>query len=119
MIKDYIEEILDGKKTYDVRTYPTYKRGLIGLVDSKSMKLFGTIELTGCREITANEYCAWHKTGKYQNIEFKISEKTPKFYAYDFANPQKLAYKPKINVEKHTWIAIPETIDLFYLNSLF
>ena len=27
MIKDYLNEILDGSKTFDARSYPTNKRG--------------------------------------------------------------------------------------------
>ncbi len=55
MIKDYLDEIQDGSKTFDARSYPTNKRGLIALIDSKSMKIYGTIELVGCREICAEE----------------------------------------------------------------
>ena len=51
MIKDYLNEILDGSKTFDARSYPTNKRGKIALIDSRSMKIYGTIELVGCREI--------------------------------------------------------------------
>ena len=39
MIKDYLNEILDGSKTFDARSYPTNKRGKIALIDSRSMKI--------------------------------------------------------------------------------
>lgn len=35
MLRDYLDEILDGKKTYDARSYPTDKRGTIALIDTK------------------------------------------------------------------------------------
>ena len=47
MIKDYLNEILDGSKTFDARSYPTNKRGKIALIDFKTMKIYGTIELIG------------------------------------------------------------------------
>ena len=34
MIKDYLNEILNGSKTFDARSYPTNKRGLIALIDT-------------------------------------------------------------------------------------
>ena len=58
MIKDYLNEILDGSRPFDARSYPTSKRGKIALIDSRSMKIYGTIELVGCREICAKEYCS-------------------------------------------------------------
>lgn len=48
MIKDYLNEILDGSKTFDARSYLTNKRGKIALIDSKTMKIYGTIKLIGC-----------------------------------------------------------------------
>lgn len=43
MIKNYLNEILDGSKTFDARSYPTNKRGKIALIDSGSMKIYGTL----------------------------------------------------------------------------
>lgn len=40
MIKQYLDEILDGEKTFDARSYPTNKRGTIALVDSRTMKVY-------------------------------------------------------------------------------
>ena len=50
MIKDYLNEILVSSKTFDARSYPTNKREKIALIDSRSMKIYGTIELVGCRK---------------------------------------------------------------------
>lgn len=57
MIKDYLDEILGGKTTYDARGYPTNKRGTIALVDSRSMKAYGTVDLVGIREINSTRIC--------------------------------------------------------------
>ena len=42
MIKDYLNEILDGSKIFDARSYPTNKRGVIALIESRTMKKYGT-----------------------------------------------------------------------------
>lgn len=39
MIKEYLDELLGGKKTYNVRSYDTNKRGNIALVDTKNLLL--------------------------------------------------------------------------------
>lgn len=47
MLREYLDEILDGIKTYDARSYNTNKRGLIALVDTKKSAIIGTVELIG------------------------------------------------------------------------
>ena len=118
MIKDYLNEILDGSKTFDARSYPTNKRGKIALIDSRSMKIYGTIELVGCRKISAKEYCSWHQTGRFRSLIFQVDE-NKKYYAYDFKNPQRLVKPVKVNVEKHTWVEIPYNTEFYYMDSLF
>ena len=49
MIKDYLNEILNGSKTFDARAYTTNKRETIALVDSRSMKVYGYVDLVGVR----------------------------------------------------------------------
>lgn len=51
MIRDYLNEILDSFKTFDSRSYPTNKKGKIALIDSISMKIYGTIELVDVDEL--------------------------------------------------------------------
>lgn len=119
MIKDYLNEILDGSKTFDAISYPTNKRGLIALIDSRSMKIHGTIELVGCREISAEEYCSWHQTGRLQNYRFEVEDKDKKYYSYDFKNPKKLVKPIKVEAEKHTWVEVPDDVELYYENTLF
>ena len=64
MIRDYLDEIIDGKKTFDARNYPTSKRGTIALVDTKKSAIIELVDLIGVHQITADEYCKWHATGK-------------------------------------------------------
>ena len=119
MIKDYLNEILDGSKTYDARSYPTNKRGLIALVDSRSMKIYGLIELVDCREISVEEYCSWHQTGRYQYYRFEVDDTNKKYYAYDFKTPKKLSKPIKVKAEKHTWVQVPDDIEMHFENTLF
>lgn len=42
MISPYIEELLNGNKTFDTRSYDTWTRGTIDLVQSKSN--FGNLD---------------------------------------------------------------------------
>ena len=118
MIRDYLNEILDGSKNFDARSYPTNKRGKIALIDSRSMKIYGTIELVGCREISAKEYCFWHQTGRFQNLIFQVDD-NKKYYAYDFKNPQRLAKPIKVGAAKQTWVEIPDNTEFYYMDSLF
>lgn len=118
MIKDYLNEILDGTKTFDARPYPTYKRGTIALIDSRSMKVYGTVELVGCREITPQDYASWHCTGRWSGYIMQVYPST-KYYAWNFKNPRKLAKPIKLTCEKHTWIELAKDIELYYQESLF
>ena len=51
MIKDYLNEILNGSKTFGACSYTTNKRGTIALVDSRSMMAYGHVDLVGVRKI--------------------------------------------------------------------
>lgn len=119
MIKDYLNEILDSPKNFDARSYPTNKRGKIALIDSRLMKIYWTIGLVECREISAEEYCFWHPTYRFQNLIFQVNNDNKKYYAYNFKNPQRLAKPIKVDAEKHTWVEIPDNTEFYYMGSLF
>ncbi|WP_440338764.1 hypothetical protein [Megamonas funiformis] len=72
MLREYLDEILDGTKFYDARAYNTNKPGLIALVDTRKSSIIGTVELIGTKPITAEEYCKWHATGKWEGMIFKL-----------------------------------------------
>ena len=117
MIKDYLDELLDGIKTYDVRSYPTSKRGTIALVDSRTMKVYGVIDLISVRRITLEEYAKWHCTGRFKNATF-IAENLKEYYAYDFINPRRLVNPIKLNISKKTWVKIKDSqVNAFYVES--
>ncbi len=118
MLKYYLNEILDGVKTYDARSYPTSKRGTIALVDSKSMKVFGYVDLINVREITREEYSKWHSSGPWANCLMYV-DPTKKYYAYDFINPRKELNPFKITGEKHTWVEVKIENKSGYQSTLF
>lgn len=110
MLRDYLDEILDGKKTYDARSYPTDKRGTIALVDTKKSSIVGFVDLISVHQISADEYFKWHATGKWEGMSFQAEDINGVFYAYDFANPRKLASPIKIIKKGRVWTAIDDSV---------
>lgn len=121
MLRDYLDEILDRKKTFDARSYPTDKRGTIALVDTKKSSIVGLVDLIGVHQISADEYCKWHATGKWEGMPFEVADKNAKFYAYDFVNPRKLASPIKIIKSGRIWVEIDDSVkkDFIFQQSLF
>lgn len=110
MIKDYLDEILDGKKAFDARCYSTNKRGTIALVDSKKSSIVGLVDLIGVHPISVDEYCKWHATGKRAGMVFHVEDDDSVFYAYDFSNPRRLARPIKITKTGRVWTAIDDSV---------
>ena len=110
MLRDYLDEILDGKKTYDARSYPTDKRGTIALVDTKKSSIVGFVDLIGVHPISVDEYYKWHATGKLAGMVFQVEYDDSVFYAYDFINPRRLARPIKITKTGRVWTAIDDSV---------
>lgn len=110
MIKDYLDEILDGKKAFDARCYSTNKRGTIALVDSKKSSIVGLVDLIGVHPISIDEYCKWHATEKRAGMVFHVEDDDSVFYAYDFSNPRRLARPIKITKTGRVWTAIDDSV---------
>ena len=117
MIREYLDEILEGKKTYDARSYDTNKRGTIALVDTKKSAIIGLIDLVGTHKISADEYCMWHATGKWEGMVFQVEDKD--YYAYDFENPRRLATPIKIVKTGKVWTKIDDGIQMNVQERLF
>lgn len=98
MLREYLDEILDGKKTYDARSYDTNKCETVGIVDTKESAITGLIDLVGTHKIRGEKYCKWHATGKWEGMIFEVEDMTSTFFAYDFPNPRGLA--SPINITK-------------------
>lgn len=111
MLTEYLDEILDGTKTYDARAYNTNKRWLIALVDTKKSAIIGTVELIGTKPITAEEYCKWHATGKWDGMQFQVEDMNATYWAYGFINPRRLAKPIKIKKTSRVWTKLDDSIE--------
>ncbi len=94
IIKYYLNEFLDDSKTYDAHAYTTNKRGTIALADTKKSAIIGLVDIVGTHKISAEDYCKWHATGKWEGLVFQVEDKD--YYAYDFENPRRLATLIKV-----------------------
>lgn len=119
MIIDYLDEILDGKKTYDARAYDTSKRGTIALVDTKKSSIIGLVDLVGTHEISAQEYCKWHATSKWEGMILGVDDMNATYYAYDFKNPRRLATPITIKKTGRVWTKIDDGIEFCFQERLF
>ena len=117
MIREYLDEILDGKKTYDARSYDTNKRGTIALIDTRKSAIIGLIDLVGTHKISAEEYCKWHAAGKWESLVFQAEDKD--YYAYDFENPRRLVTPIKIVKTGKVWTKIDDKIQMNVQERLF
>lgn len=108
MIKEYLDEILNGDKTYDARSYDTNKRGTIALIDSKKSAIIGLVDLIGTHQISADEYCKWHATGKWAGYAFQVNNPSSVFYAYDFDNLRRLVHPIRIEKTGRVWTRIDD-----------
>ena len=119
MLREYLDEILDGKKTYDARAYNTNRRGTIALVDTKKSAIIGLIDLVGTHKISAEEYCKWHATGKWEGMIFQVEDNNKEYYAYDFKNPRRLSSPIKIVKNGRVWTKINDGLEMNVKERLF
>ena len=110
MLREYLDEILDGLKTYDARSYDTKKRGTIALVDTRKSSIIGFVDLVRTHPISAREYCDWHATGKWAGIILQVEDMSKTYYAYDFKNPRRLNAPIKVKKNGRIWIEIDDKI---------
>lgn len=112
MMRYYMEELFDGKKSYDARLYPTTKIGRIALVDSSTFKVYGVADLTDVREITYEDFVTWHRTGPFLNSEIAPYSAGKTCYAYDLKNIRRLTVPIRLtkDPEAHMWIKIPDNV---------
>lgn len=97
MISPYIDQLLNGEKNYDARSYDTWIRGTIALVQSKTNLVLGTIELVEIKEISFQEYMEWHdERYKQYNCIPASKFEGKKYYAWIMKNPKALKIPFKI-----------------------
>jgi len=119
MLREYLDEILDGKKAYDARAYDTSKRGTIALVDSRKSSIIGLVDLVTTHKISAQEYCKWHATGKWEGMILEVEDMNRTYYAYDFKKPRRLVTPIKIKKTGRVWTKIDDDIEFCFQEKLF
>ncbi len=110
MLREYLDEILYGLKTYDARSYDTKKRWTIALVNTRKSAIIGFVDLVGTYPISVREYCDWHATGKWAGLILQVENMSKTYYAYDFKNPGRLAHPIKIDKSGRVWTMIGNEI---------
>lgn len=86
--KKFLDKIIRGEKTWEIRGSQTLKRGLIGLIESGSGKVVATCEVINCHgPFTIEELKKYNDKTQIEN-EFNIKYK--KIYAWELGNIKKL-----------------------------
>lgn len=83
----WIDYILSGQKTWEIRGCNTKKRGEIALIKSGTSCIYGTAEIVDCFELSLEHYqssCLMHKI-PVEHINCLPYKKT---YAWVLRNPQ-------------------------------
>ena len=84
--KPWIDYILDGSKTWEIRGSSTKIRGQIELIQSGSGLVVGACEIVDCRELTLLDYQqnkAFHKIDDVQTLPYR------KTYTWFIANAKR------------------------------
>lgn len=106
--------ILDGKKTWDVRSQSTPVRGRIALLERGTRRIVGTCTLTDCIPITLDEYVANHAKMNRTRAELESwRHKQPAMqYAWVLADVQRLPASIAFTSPKDqiVWATLPPEI---------
>ena len=119
MYEEYLLDLLEGRRKYDARSFPTNKRGRIGLVKSKTNLLYGYVDFVDCKKISYEEFLYWHIGENYTEENMKEdlwfnntlkNKKVKHAYAYIFKNPVLLPSPIEITPidKKGSWIEFDE-----------
>ena len=112
MSRYYLDEILDGRKGFDARLYPTSVRGTIAIVDSGTFRVHGLAELVGVREISYEEFVDWHRVGPFKDSQIAPYHEGKACYAYDLRDARRLVLPARLELRDHAgmWIDIPDRV---------
>ena len=130
MKREYLDEILSGKKNSDARLSDTSIRGEIGLIDIDTNEMLAYADLIGTKTINFEEYINWHISSSFDNKEatdyinsLDFTKLNTKAYLYLFGDVNPLD-TPCIIVEKSStkiWVEfdIEDSIKGYEQTSLF
>ena len=123
MKKEYLIDILEGKRISDVRSYKSIVLNeKIALIDSKTNKIYAYAYIQTEDIISYKEYILWHISDSYSEEEamayYEMTHKNASkiYYRYIFEKVELVAkpYKEKCNTIFGSWVSIDED-----LNNLF
>ena len=94
----WIESILDGRKTWEIRGSNTKIRGTVALIKSGSGKIFGEVDLIDCIELTLESY---RESKKLHGVESENALELPykKTYAWVLKIPKSIRSQYLINIQ--------------------
>ena len=110
--RDYIVDILNGKKKYIAMTIATNIRGKIALVEEKTDIIFGYANLFSVHKISYEEYINWkvcQSFSKYdakKHLENNNTLENKVIYAYDLMDIESIENPKKIEVinKRGSWL---------------
>lgn len=130
MKKEYLLEIINGKKNSDARLHDTSIRGKIGLIDTDTNELLAYADLIGTKETTFEEYIKWHISESFDvdqaqnyinSLDFTRLNRSAYFYL--FGEVEKLHAPYIINEKSSTrsWVEfdLDDSIKGYEQTSLF
>lgn len=101
----YAGYIVEGKKTWELRTYPTAVRGRVGVVSGG--KLLGMVDIVGSRGPLTDEELEWHQDRHLADPAFLQQYRRGRpLYAWELANAQKFTQPVEIATKpgQQTWV---------------
>lgn len=84
----WIDYLLDGSKTWEIRGRPTTFRGPVALIRSGSGRVEGVADLVDCHALSASVYAAGQA---FHRIPPDVVLPYAQRYAWVFAHPRRLA----------------------------
>ncbi|HZU07438.1 MAG TPA: AAA family ATPase [Chloroflexota bacterium] len=108
VLEPYASQIVEGKKTWELRTYPTTIRGRVGVVSGGRM--LGTVEVTGTRGPLSAEELEQAQDRHLADPRFlQRYARGRRLYAWELAKAQKFAKPVEIapRAGQQTWLRSP------------
>lgn len=90
--------LVEGLKTYEIRGRKTNIRGTIGIIETKTHLLLGTVDIKDCIQLDDNMF--YRTRNKHLIQADRCQIKYEKLYAWEMVNSHKILQPIEINVPK-------------------
>lgn len=103
----WIDYLLDGTKTWEIRGRPTTFRGPVALIRSGSGQIVGIADLVDCHALSAAAYAAGQA---FHQIPPDVVLPYASLYAWVFAHPRRLAVPRPYRHPRGAivWVTVPD-----------